>query len=238
MQKVHIVGLGVGAEGGDQHDIIGIERNDADYQHEGIQKPPHHGLMHRAVAQLQPAQQHGETAGKRQPDKSRAVKTQALKNGSGIFSGRSVKEKSIQLCEEAFLPLAEKIGTVERNLPGKDHRVHHHKNRHQQHRDQREHHGSPPQDRRAPVQHPGQILHGAQTAAERAGHRQNQAAQHDAEHHRGSKPCPQERPAAPTEGLADAEGDQRTRFAFGVGALGDALLHAHLKAPFAKGALR
>ena len=51
MQEIHIVGLGGGAQGGDEHDVIGVQDQEGQGDDEGVQRAPTQGAAQLGVLQ-------------------------------------------------------------------------------------------------------------------------------------------------------------------------------------------
>ena len=130
MQKVHIIGFGIGPEGGNQHHIIGVECDDTDDEHECIEKPPHQGFADAAVTKLDCCENHDEERHGSNPDGCSAVECQPFERSRGILPCRVTEKKCADLPVKHLGTICHGAGIIEGELSGKENRVVHHKHRH------------------------------------------------------------------------------------------------------------
>ena len=138
MLEIHIRGLRVGAEGRDQHHIIGVEDEQAQNDHEAIQQTAEQRMLNCAEAKLDTSKDRHQHTGQNRPQRVQIGKAQILQRRVDVFSCRAAEQEAVQLGEQRLLALRRYTAAVQGDTAGEGIGIGHKEYRNQQKRSQRQ----------------------------------------------------------------------------------------------------
>ena len=206
MQEIHIQGFRIGTKSRDQHDVVRIQRHDADDDDKEIQKPPKECAFYCAEPDLNGSQQHQEETDHEKPQHPGTVETQLAKDRIDVFAGAAAEQKPVDLGIQYILSFLHQIIAVQIDPAAEGVGVHHGKHGNGQQRDQTEPSGSSAQHLCAFRKILRKRFRSFFQPGQHADRSQDHAGQHDAQHMRRGKGLPQKCEQILSLGFTDGEG--------------------------------
>ena len=112
VQEVHVQTFRVGAEGGDEHHIIGVKGDHADDDHEEVETELQQAALDLSFAQGKCRQQGDEQRGDHQPDQRGVFDLQPAEDISDACTHLSAEEEAVQFREKGIFPFGQQVRVV------------------------------------------------------------------------------------------------------------------------------